>query len=1088
MEPNLPKLLAYTKRVFFVILCVCFSMQIIAQAPANDNCSGAITLVSSTSCNPTTGTLINATRMPAVHTYTPGINSWVNTFGVTSIAVECWGAGGAGGGAGAANTRGGGGGGGAYRINTIPVVPGSTYPIVVGAGPAGVVGNGSAGGFGVATSFNSPFPANIPIVSANPGTGGIGGTAGSPNGGNGTGGGGGSYNGGNGSASAGANSGAGGGAGGTTTNGGAGSGITAGAGGAMDGGAGGAGWNANNNAGLPGVTFGGGGGGARLGGVATTRLGGNGANGYVRITYPVGCGNVNSPDVWYKFVAQTTHPNIALSNMGWEFSGKDPRIELYASCGATSSLACSSNPMTLGTAYPTGLTIGNTYYIRITTNSNFASPTSGVYNFDICVTDLKIDYGKSYANITDGTVGGTINPGDVLEIRTTLVVSNGYWDELRSIYNISFNDTIKAGNGFILQPNNISTRTNEGKIYKSFTDAFDSDAGWYTTSGTDTIIRINIGAGATNLTGGTLTATSYPNFANNCIIMATYRVKVNAVNDTKINFGGGVFRYATTPGGPLNTIYFPKDSLIVYPTLAACSDAVSPGNLIGNAANGTFGTLTTGSNPSFLQNGGPAAVNTTYGYKPLSSNGPNDYFYSIANNTSATNAIVQTVPKGDPSRVFTVFDITGDHTGATNTAKGNLPCDTTKPVSPTNPCGYLMIINAAYRPDVAFEYTATGACAETYYEVSAWFKNICYKCGSDSLSRSAGDAGYIPTAAGDTSGVRPNIAMKIDGVDYYTTGELVYQGLGGTQSGSDTLNNWVRRAFVFKTAPGQTSFKVTFRNNAPGGGGNDWAIDDIGLRTCYPTMTYAPPNPIVFMGSPLTISDTVRSYFNSYSHYQWEVKPFGGSWTTIAGASGNATPVFNPLYNQFEYVISYTIPGSATLQANAGDLYRMVVASSLANLTNGCNYTPSISFTLLPTDASCLLSATNYAIAPQTGSINWNRLNWSLGHIPTCCESAHITYNGTNAGADAVTVDITNDICIINLTLLNTSPSGTNKLFKTILHPGYSMQMNGNVQMGASGNLTSDSCIFIAKGGGTITVNRHCTGYFHSCKLHVERQ
>jgi hypothetical protein len=1075
MKPNLPKLLACSKTVLSLILCLLFFIQTFAQAPANDNCSGAITLVSSTSCNPTTGTLINATRMPAAFTYTSN-SSWTVPAGGAgmNVAVECWGGGGAGGGVSVANNRGGGGGGGAYTISTFPVgLVGFNYPVVVGTGGAGFTGAGAAG---TVTTFNNPL--NFPIVQANPGYGGgIGNT-----GGGGAGGAAGTYSGGAGGTGATAGGGGGGGAAGSLAVGGAGgnpNAYTAGLGTFFGGGDGGVGLSSTNAPGNPGLSYGGGGGGSRRGGSGgSAQIGGRGADGFVRITYPVGCGNVNSPDVWYKFVAQTTHPNIALSNMGWEFSGKDPRIELYASCGAISSLACSTNPMTLGTAYPTGLTIGNTYYIRITTNSNFAPPTTGAYSFDICVTDLKIDYGKSYANITDGTVGGTINQGDVLEIRTTLVVSNGYWDELRSIYNISFNDTIKAGNGFILQPNNISTRTNEGKIYKSFTDAFDSDAGWYTTSGTDTIIRINIGAGATNLTGGTLTATSYPNFANNCIIMATYRVKVNAMNNTKINFGGGAFRYATTPGGPLSTIYFPNDSLIVYPTLAACSDAVSPGNLIGNAANGTFGTLTTGSNPSFLQNGGPAAVNTTYGYKPLSSNGPNDYFYSIANNTSATNAIVQTVPKGDPSRVFTVFDITGDHTGATNTARGNLPCDTTKPVSPTNPCGYLMIINAAYRPDVAFEYTATGACAETYYEVSAWFKNICYKCGSDSLSRSSGDAGYIPTAAGDTSGVRPNIAMKIDGVDYYTTGELVYQGLGGTQSGSDTLNNWVRRAFVFKTGAGQTSFKVTFRNNAPGGGGNDWAIDDIGLRTCYPTMTYAPPNPIVFMGSPLTISDTVRSYFNSYSYYQWEVKPFGGSWTTIAGASGNAIPVFNPIYNQFEYVISYTIPGSATLQANAGDLYRMVVASSLPNLTNGCNYTPSVSFTLLPTDASCLFSSTNFAVAPQTGSINWNKLNWSLGHIPTCCESAHITYNGTNAGADAVTVDITNDICIINLTLLNSSPSGTNKLFKTILHPGYSMQMNGNVQMGANGLLPTDSCIFIAKGGGTITVNGNTTiGY-----------
>ncbi|MEQ1554314.1 MAG: hypothetical protein ABL929_09060, partial [Ferruginibacter sp.] len=121
----------------------------------------------------------------------------------------------------------------------------------------------------------------------------------------------------------------------------------------------------------------------------------------------------------------------------------------------------------------------------------------------------------------------------------------------------------------------------------------------------------------------------------------------------------------------------------------------------------------------------------------------------------------------------------------------------------------------------------------------------------------------------------------------------------------------------------------------------------------------------------------------------------------------------------------------------------------------------------------CFIDATNYAITPQTGNINWNSLAWSLGHVPTCCESAHITYTGTNAGVDAVTVDITNDICIKNLTLVNSATSGTNKIFKTILHPNYNMVMNGFVRMSASGNLSSDSCIFIAKGGGTITVFRN---------------
>ncbi len=1056
-------------------------MQIIAQAPANDNCTGAILLTSSTTCNPTTGTLIGATK------YTLGINgptfltaNWTCPASVTSAKVECWGGGGAGGGANnIANTFSGGGGGGAYTINNnVLLTGGNLYNVTVGAEG---VGNNNSGANGTASIFGTSLVtanggSGGTKVDGGAGVGGAGGTGGTYVGGNGA----------NGNSSLTAPnpaSGAGGGGAGSGGAGGNAVGTIPGLGGATDGGIGGLGRStvSGSGAGNAGTTYGGGGGGARAT-AAAFRVGGNGANGAVRITY-ADCGAVNSPDVWYRFVAQSTNPRIVLSNSGNDLVAQSPSIQLLSGAGGGCGTYTSLASINANVLEASGLTIGTTYYIRITTNTSLLAFTTGTYTFDICVMDPLptptnyIDYAKSYINITDGVIGGTINQGDILEIRATLVVKTG----ASNIDNVSFYDTIKRNAGFIFK-DSIATRTNEGKVYKAFTNAVADDAGWLAPTGLDTAIRINMGTGATASTGGTLTFNSIPNFYSTCIIMATYRVRVDTGvvgYGRKINFGGGAIRYRIA--GTNYTISFPRDSLIVYPTLTACSDAVSPGNLIGNISNGTFGILPNGSSPSSKQNGTPLGAITTYNYETVSTN-VNDYYYGIVNNLSKTNATNQTVekvgvwPVGIPSRVFDVFDITGDHTGASNPAKGNKPCDPTKPVdtipsSPNyNPCGYFMIVNAAYKSDKVFEYTVTGACSETYYEVSAWFKNICYRCGADSLARGSGDAGYIPTGPGDSTGVRPNIAMKIDDIDYYTTGELLYQGLGGTRTGSDTLNNWVRRSFVFKTNPTQTSFKITFRNNAPGGGGNDWAIDDIGLRTCFPTMVYSPSNPIVYMGNALTIRDTVRSYFNSYSYYQWERKPVSGAWAPIVGASGNATPVWNPVYNQYEYVISYTIPGTATLAGNAGDLYRMVVASSLPNLTNGCNYTPSLSFTLLPTDAPCALAATNYAIAPQTGNIDWNKLNWSLGHVPTCCESAHITYNSSKGSSDAITVDITNDICIINLTLVNSS-STANQLFKTILHPGYNMQMNGNVRMGAPSSSTNDSCIFIARGGGTITVN-----------------
>src|SRR5678809_703314 len=173
-----------------------------------------------------------------------------------------------------------------------------------------------------------------------------------------------------------------------------------------------------------------------------------------------------SADVWYSFVAQTAYPVITV-NEGFP-SGGNAGIELYSSCGG-SPLGCASNTFTTSSVIPAGLSIGSTYYVRIGINKSIGIPTSGTYGFTICVTEnpnggASVDFGKSYINITKGGNGGTIDPGDILEIRATLVVSGSG----KSIDSVAYYDTLLNTKGFALVPGSISLRTNEGKIYKSY--------------------------------------------------------------------------------------------------------------------------------------------------------------------------------------------------------------------------------------------------------------------------------------------------------------------------------------------------------------------------------------------------------------------------------------------------------------------------------------------------------------------------------------------------------------------------------------------------------------------------------------------
>lgn len=697
---------------------------------------------------------------------------------------------------------------------------------------------------------------------------------------------------------------------------------------------------------------------------------------------PGGCGNALAPDIWYSFVAQSNYPQINLGAIGAGLQ-TDGRIQLLTgSCGSFITVgSCHSIPAaavttTLNTATNpggAGLTIGQTYYIRITHNLLTAPVTSGAYTFNICVTDpigASMDYAKSYINITDGTVGGTIDPGDVLEIRATLVIARGGVPLLavRAVDSLAFYDTLKAGGGLSFVSNSLALRTNEGKISNSSGTTFtnsdtDTDAGWYSTAGagSDTTIQINMGPTATRYSRGKLRSNSRPsNFGNTCIILATYRVKVNAGYGTKINFGGGAFRYRDTLTGVFSTINFPYDSLMVFQSPGSCQNSISQTNILGDEVNGTFGAATGGS-PS--QNRGTSS-NTNYMYQPFNPSGPNDYYYGVADNTSANGSNNQTVAKPNAARVFNLWDITGDHTNATNTARGNRPCNLGLPVSTTNPCGYMLVINAAYKTDTAFQFNVSGACPSTYYEISAWFKNICYKCGCDSVGRTHSTAGYIPTAPGDTSGVRPNIAIKINGTDYYTTGDILYQGLGGTQTGSDTLNNWVQKAFVYKTGPSETNFTMTLRNNAPGGGGNDWALDDIALKTCTPTMGYSPSaTPTVCQNNVIKIYDTVTCYYDTYNQYKWQRSTDGGaSWSDV-GSAGSATPTWTG--SAWKYIVDYTIPTTATTASNDGDLYRLVVATTSSNLlSTTCNFTDPVTMTLdVLTDCGPVLKTDLISIA-----------------------------------------------------------------------------------------------------------------------------
>jgi len=125
--------------------------------------------------------------------------------------------------------------------------------------------------------------------------------------------------------------------------------------------------------------------------------------------------------------------------------------------------------------------------------------------------------------------------------------------------------------------------------------------------------------------------------------------------------------------------------------------------------------------------------------------------------------------------------------------------------------------------------------------------------------------------------IKPNVSFAIDGVVQYSTGEVAEN------------NQWQTFGFTFETAPGQTSVTLSLLNNAPGGQGNDLALDNITFRACGDEALILPDEiaNICEDGSNILLDATVIGTIYADPAYQWQQSFDGGmTWVDIAGANG----------------------------------------------------------------------------------------------------------------------------------------------------------------------------------------------------------
>ena len=187
---------------------------------------------------------------------------------------------------------------------------------------------------------------------------------------------------------------------------------------------------------------------------------------------------------------------------------------------------------------------------------------------------------------------------------------------------------------------------------------------------------------------------------------------------------------------------------------------------------------------------------------------------------------------------------------------------------PSGTYGNMLVVNADYTPGEFYRRRVSNLCSNQIYRFSAWILNI-HRAGSNMI--------------------KPNVTFQIRS----TSGVI----LGSVSTGDlpqEVGEVWKNYYLDFKSDPSSSDVDVVLINNAPGGNGNDLAIDDISFSPCGPSTSIT-----ATLGNLFTtgVCDNSQSFIltaqmssNTFQNvnFIWQKSTDGGNtWTNLNGATSN---------------------------------------------------------------------------------------------------------------------------------------------------------------------------------------------------------
>lgn len=219
-----------------------------------------------------------------------------------------------------------------------------------------------------------------------------------------------------------------------------------------------------------------------------------------------------------------------------------------------------------------------------------------------------------------------------------------------------------------------------------------------------------------------------------------------------------------------------------------------------------------------------------------------------------------------PGYIYTTKPCPDDGFYTVVSASSNCFNSTWHNVSDRTGGGAFMLINASFQPGDFFVQTVSDLCPNTTYEFAAWIMNVLNRPGR--------------------GGIMPNLTFKIE-----TPGGVVLKAFETGDINNTSSPQWKQYGFFFTTPANNAKIVLRITNNAPGGIGNDLALDDITFRPCgekikatiqgnSDTIRICEGNTNLY-----TLQGDVSSAYESPA-YQWQISVDKGlTWKDIPGAN-----------------------------------------------------------------------------------------------------------------------------------------------------------------------------------------------------------